>query len=173
MQFLGRQGIEIRGKDELESNFYQLLKLQSKDDALLACHLGDGLKYASHDIQNETFALVANEIIRDLLNQIGENYKSLICDEHTDIANKEQVTLCFRWMDSELVAHEDFVSFYEIPNIAADTIVSVIKDALIRLNLPLDKCRGQSYDGASNMMGKKSGMATKIRKLQPKAYITH
>lgn len=173
LQFLGRQGIAIRGKDELESNFYQLLKLRSKDDALLACHLDDGLKYASHDIQNEIFALMANRVIRDLLNQIRENYYSLICDEYTDIANKEQLTLCFRWVDSDFVAYEDFVGFYEIPNIVADTIVSVIKDALIRLNLPLDKCRGQCYDGASNMMGKKSGVATKIQELQPKAYITH
>ena len=37
----------------------------------------------------------------------------------------------------------------------------------------LENCRGQTYDGASNMMGKKSGVATQIQKDQPKAIITH
>ena len=173
MQFLARQGIAIRGDNEQESNFIQLLELRAKDDSVLVRHLNDGLKYASHDIQNEIVALMANEVIRDLLKKIGESYYSLICDEYTDIANKEQLTLCLRWVDNELVAHEDFLGFYEIPNIAADTIVSVVKDAPTRLTLSLDKCRGQCYDGAGNMLGKKSGVATRIQELQPKAFVTH
>ena len=116
---------------------------------------------------------MANELIRDLLRQIGDNYFSLICDEYTDISNKEQLTLCLRWFDSDLEAHEDFVGFYQIPNIGADIITLVIQDALIRLPLSIDKCRGQCYDGANNMFGKKTGVATRIQELQPKAYPTH
>ena len=41
--------------------------------------------------------------------------------------------MCLRCVDNELVAHEDFLGFYKIPNIAADTIVSVVKDALTDL----------------------------------------
>ena len=33
--------------------------------------------------------------------------------------------------------------------------------------------RGQTYDGASNMMGHKSGVAKQIREIQPKALETH
>ena len=55
----------------------------------------------------------------------------------------------------------------------SDTIVHAIKDILLRLNLSLQNCRGQTYDGASNMMGKRSGVATQIQSLQPKAIITH
>ena len=43
----------------------------------------------------------------------------------------------------------------------------------MRFNLSLQHCRGQTYDGASNMMGKKSGVATKLIVEQPKALITH
>ena len=173
LQSLAGQGIAIRGDNEQESNFLQLLKLRAKDDGLLASHRDGGLKYASHDIQNEILSLIANEVIRDLLKQIGENYYSLICDEYTDIVYNEQLTLCLRWVDNELVAHEDFFGFYKILNIAADTTVSVVEDALARLTLSLDKCRGQCYNGASNMLGKKSGVATRIQELQPKAFITH
>ena len=68
---------------------------------------------------------------------------------------------------------EDFFGFYELTNIKSDTIVHAIKDILLRSGLSLENCRRQTYDGASNMMGKKSGVATQIQKDQPKAIITH
>ena len=39
--------------------------------------------------------------------------------------------------------------------------------------ISLEKCRGQCYDGASNMLGKKSGVAKQILDIQPKTYVTH
>ena len=45
-----------------------------------------------------------------------------------------------------------------------------IKDVLLKLQLSLVNCRGQCYDGASNMMGHKTGVAKRIQDLQPKAY---
>ena len=123
----GCGGGRIRDDNEQESNFLQLLKLRAKDDGALASRHDGGLKHASHDIQNVILSLMANEVIRDLLKQIKENYYSLICDEYTGIANNEQLTLCLRWVDNELVADEDFLGFYKIPNIAADTIVPVVK----------------------------------------------
>ena len=39
--------------------------------------------------------------------------------------------------------------------------------------MTLDLCRGQCYDGASNMLGKTSGVAAQIKQLQPKAEVTH
>ena len=44
----------------------------------------------------------------------------------------------------------------------AETIYSVIKDLLIRCEIPLQLCRGQAYDGAANMLGKRSGVAARI-----------
>ena len=68
---------------------------------------------------------------------------------------------------------EKFLDFYEIPNISSSTIVSVLKDILTRYNLTLDLCRGQCYDGASNMLGNKSGIAVQIKNLQPLANYKH
>ena len=76
-------------------------------------------------------------------------------------------------MDENLNAFEDFINFYLLENIKSDTIVYVIKDILIRMNLSLSNCRGQTYDGASNMMGKKSGVLTHILAEQPKAVDIH
>ena len=95
-----------------------------------------------------------------------------MCDEYTDVANKEQLSFCLRWIDENLCAREDFLGYYELPNIKSDTIVAVIRDCLIRFELPIQNLRGQTYDGASNMMGKRSGVAQQILKDQTKALAT-
>ena len=116
---------------------------------------------------------MANHVIRDLVSEIRGGFFSIICDEYTDISNQEQLTICIRWVNKELQAHEDFLGFYNVPDIGAETIVSAIKDVLLKLQLSLVNCRGQCYDGARNMMGHKTGVAKRIQDLQPKAYPTH
>ena len=46
-------------------------------------------------------------------------------------------------------------------------------DKIAALSLSLNECRGQCYDGASNMSGNNSGVAVKIQEEQPKAFATH
>ncbi|CAB4030796.1 zinc finger MYM-type 1-like [Paramuricea clavata] len=151
------------------------MKLRGRDDPALLELLKKrgGDKYTSHDIQNEIIEIMAHEVQRDLIKDIGTGFFSIIADEYTDIGNKEQLTLCFRWVDEQLDGHEDFLGFYNIPNIASETIVQAIKDSLIRLQLSLSQCRGQCYDGASNMLGKKSGVAKQIQECEAKALPTH
>ena len=36
-----------------------------------------------------------------------------------------------------------------------------------------NQCRGQCYNGASNMLGKKSGIAKQISDIQPRTVVTH
>ena len=45
-----------------------------------------------------------------------------MCDEYTDVSNKQQLSMCVRWIDDSLNPHEDFLGFYELPNIASYTI---------------------------------------------------
>ena len=81
------------------------------------------------------------------------------------------MTLVLRWVDKMLSAHEEFIGLYLVENIKSNTVVAVIKDILLRLNLRLSRCRGQCYDGASNMTGKKNGVATEILKLEERALL--
>ena len=78
-----------------------------------------------------------------------------------------------RWVDDDLNVHEEFIGLHEVPTIQTDVLVAVIKDFLLRLNLSLNKVRGQCYDGASNMAGIRNGVAKKIRDEEPRAVFTH
>ena len=157
IQFLGRQGLALRGDESDEnSNFMQFLKLRSKDFLKLKEWLEKKTeKYTSHDIQNELLKLMEHQILRDLTDEMRDSFYATICDEYTDISSKEQLALCFRWFDELFNIHEDFLRFYQLENIKSDAIVSAIRDVLLRTQISLDNCRGQCYDGASNMLGKK------------------
>ena len=54
-----------------------------------------------------------------------------------------------------------------------ESITKIILDCLTRFNLPLNRCRGQCYDGASNMSGKHTGVSTQIQRKEPRAMNIH
>ena len=145
LQYLCREGQAIQGDTGLESNCFQLTKLRGRDDSRLVDWMKKkNDKYMSHEIQNEIITIMAHQLLRDIVKDIGSNFFSIIVDEHTDIGNKEQSTICLRWIDDQLEVHEDFHGFYNIPNIQSTTIVQVIKEALIRLQLSLTNCIGDN-----------------------------
>ena len=78
-----------------------------------------------------------------------------------------------RWVDNVLEAREIFIGLYEINDIESITLIKVIKDVLLRLNLSLANIRGQCYDGASVMTGHKNVVAKCIQDIKPRAVLTH
>ena len=135
IQYLGRQGQPFQGNEDEESNYNQLIHLCAKDHPeLLTWSKKKKDQYTCHDSQNAIIKLMSHNILRE----VGDNIKkakwfSILADECRDIANKEQLTICLRWVDDDLEPHENFIVFYEIPNINADTIFSTIQDCLIRI----------------------------------------
>ena len=90
----------------------QLFKLRSIDFPKLKEWLKKKTeKYTSHDIQNELLMLMAHNIFRDLTDEMRDSFYATICDEYTDISNKEQLTLCLRWVYEIFNIHEDFLGF--------------------------------------------------------------
>ena len=60
-----------------------------------------------------------------------------------------------------------------VDNIKADTPVTVIKNVLIRLNIPLSNACAQCFDGAKKMCGIKNSVSNKILSENPGAFFTH
>ena len=181
--FLARQGLAMRGNwvpsnsldcaggSEFNSNFHQLLLLRSKDDP----HITEILerkthKYTDHSIQDEFLKLIS----RDHLHQIEENIKgagyfAIECDEVTDSSNREQVIVCFRWVDNAFEPHEDFMGLCSVADITAQSVFQVVRDAVIRMNLSMNMCRAQCYDGAANM----KRVATMVKEIEPRSLYLH
>ena len=81
------------------------------------------------------------------------------------------MVVAYRWVDNDLNVHEDFIGLYAPPDITATTIVSAIQDTLARLNLALNKVRGQCYDGASTMRGLPNGVVKQSQDANPEPFI--
>ncbi|XP_061173672.1 zinc finger MYM-type protein 1-like [Saccostrea echinata] len=172
LKFLARQGIALRGdKDEKNSNFNQLLMLEAKRDPQLQEWLQRKTnKYVAPDIQNEILQVMGLQVLRQIVAFIkSSEFFSIMADETRDISNKEQLVLCIRWVDQNFTAHEDLLGMYCLPDIGANSITLAIKDALLKFDLPISKVRGQCYD----MAGSKTGVATQIHALEPRALYIH
>jgi hypothetical protein len=176
MKYLARQGQPLRGHgDESDSNFMQLLRLRAEDDSRITDWIEKKTdKYTSPEMQNELIKTMALQVLRKIVVSISATpFFTIMIDETTDVANKEQVVVCIRWVDENLESHENFIGLYEVGSTQAAMLVGVIRDVLVRLNLSVQKIRGQCYDGASAMSGARNGVATQIQQLEGRAVYTH
>ena len=108
-------------------------------------------KYTSAAIQNECLEVMALHIVRQICKDVAINgFYTIMADECTDVSNKEQFTICLRWVDGNLADHEDVLGLYTVGTIEADSLIKAIFDVVVcRAGLSLNNCRGQCYDGAS------------------------
>lgn len=178
LKYLLRQGLAIRGHSNSdEGNLDQLLLLRKDDIPEFDVYLR-AKKYLSPEIINEQIQLMANQLLRSLLddikaNQCGHPFFAIIADETRDTSGLEQLSISLRWVDQTYEIYEDFIGMISVERTDASTLKSVILDCLIRCNMPISTCCGQAYDGAAVMAGHLTGVAVQILRIEPKALPMH
>ena len=127
----------------------------------------------SKTIPNELIFFCAEEIVTGIIPELTESRVfSILADEFTDCSNTEQMSFVIRYVDKSCQIREEFIQFLECESGTSGPelylkIVNVIR------NLGLEVGRGQGYDGAGNIAGKKSGVSSRILKLNDKALYVH
>lgn len=114
VQHVARQGQSLRGHTEESGNLYQLLKLMvEEDDPILLKWLTDRTTaYASPKSQNEILSIMANMIIRGIASDIRSPALvqfSVIMDGTQDFSGVEHESVRLRYVDHDLVPHEQFI----------------------------------------------------------------
>ena len=180
----GKQNIAFRGHDDADSslstnkgNFKAILEYRALGDPVLHQHLAMGPKnaqYTSAKTQNEVILICRTLILQKIADEVKENdLYSIICDECTDSANKEQLSLSVRYVSREKVC-KSFVGFFELDEgVTGAAVADAIETAIAECHLDPTKLRGQAYDGASNMTGKYKGCAAIIQQKYPQATYSH
>ena len=64
-----------------------------------------------------------------------------MADEITDSSNEEQFVICLRWVDHDLVTHEELVGLYAVDNFTSESLVNSLKDVLLRMGLSVQNCQ--------------------------------
>jgi len=73
-------------------------------------------------------------------------HNGFMADECTDVSNKEQFTMCLRWVDEYLVDHEDLLGLYKVDAIDTGSLIDATNNVLIkRAALSYSQCCGQCY----------------------------
>ncbi len=189
----GRQNIALRGhrdnaldvERDVDSttnhgNFLALLNFRiDAGDTVLENHLSSAARnatYTSNTIQNQIVTVLSDQVINHIVEKVrSAKWYTVIADEVTDVANREQLTIVLRYVDSTTyVVREDLVGFFECDlGISGLHLATKITSTLKELGLDLSYLRGQSYDGAGNMAGSVKGTAALIRKDFPLAIYVH
>ena len=144
----------------MNSNFHQLLNLRAQENPEIIEWLRKrDEKYTSSEIQNELLEAMAPGMMREISANIqNATFFTTMADETADVSNKEQ--LCIRWVDDCFVIHDYFIGMHPLERANADQVVAILKNALLRINLNIQRARGQCYDRAATKAGDKTGVAT-------------
>lgn len=70
LKYLARQGMPIRGHDDNEGNYHQLLQLHSADVEGLRCWLSHRGNWLSHDIQDELLKIMSLDVLCKIVDRI-------------------------------------------------------------------------------------------------------
>ena len=76
-------------------------------------------QYMSADIVSEQITIMGQTVLRRLLNNITKTspaWFSILADEATDVANREQFNLSIKWVDEHYVVNEAPVGLFFLPD---------------------------------------------------------
>ena len=187
--FCGRQELPLRGHrddgsllaDYPQHNdgvFRAALRFRmDAGDADLAAHLSSAranATYLSWETQNEIINACGSILTRQIAAEVcSAKFFSILVDETTDSATKEQCSLSVRYVTNGEV-WERFMAFCDLQgDMTAASIASAVVNKLMELEMDVSMIRGQGCDGAAAMSGRVNGVQAEIKKLSPAALYIH
>ncbi|KAK3086416.1 hypothetical protein FSP39_018175 [Pinctada imbricata] len=145
-------------------------------DYLNTLKKGDNVNYTSQRTMQDILQCLSEQIRTPILDDLKESrYFSLLIDETTDIAVLKQMTILVRFLKSEPKPklHTHFLCLKDLPDGKADTIMAALKTFFANNEIPTRKLIGLGSDGASVMVGRKTGVATQLKSTNPELINVH
>ena len=128
----------------------------------------ENAKYTSRRITTEFLQVMGEQVEQEKLNDLlASPVFSILIDETTDIAVINEMAIYARFIDSDAHVRTVFLKIVELANGCAETIEAALMAYLEEQSIPLSRLVGFGSDGASVMIGKHSGVATRLKNKQP------
>lgn len=182
VKFLAQRGMPFRGDDDQlgsihNGNFLGIMELIAQFDPFLDSHLkehgnaGRGKpSYISSTIVEELIELMAGKVHAVIVSELKESkYISLSVDSTPDLSHADQLTVIVRYLLHGKPV-ERFMTFLQIESHTAESLACNLVKYFETQTTDLMDCRGQSYDNASKMSGRYSGMQARLRAINPLAF---
>ena len=149
------------------STFQGLVTLQVENgDIKLKTHRDQcpgNATYQSYARVAELLASISNILENSLLCSLKASpYFSLLADESTDVASKEELSVCAHWLqDSKPVEH--FLAIVQAKETNAEAITGYLMAFLQSKGIGFEKMHGIGFDGTSTVSCHRSGVQTCLR----------
>ncbi|XP_034088842.1 zinc finger MYM-type protein 1-like [Gymnodraco acuticeps] len=166
-------------------NLLSTIELMARYDPVLQRLIESKKKvhYLSPQTQNEIISLLSKKVQDTIITDIqNAEFYSIIMDTTQDISKVDQLSQVFRYVTiandengnpTEVKINESFLGFHAVTDQTAAGLEREILESMERKGILFGKCRGQGYDGASNMSGVYSGVQKHIRDKEPNAVYIH
>ncbi|KAL9663657.1 hypothetical protein QQ045_019048 [Rhodiola kirilowii] len=181
-RFLLNQGFLFRGHDESEEsnnqgNFMELIKYtaslnQSINNVVLGKAHGNN-QMVCPKIQKDIVHCFSQEVIRRIIEEIGDDVFPLLGDESSDVSYKEQMVVILHFVDKYEIIKERFIGVIHVKHTSSMNLKSAIDSLFSEYGLSLKSVRGQGYDGARNMKGEFNILRALISQENSSAYYVH
>jgi len=146
-------------------------------------HLGlEEMKYLNHRspcVVREMLLVVGQVIFNSILQKLhNANFWGLLCDDVTDISVKEQFVCFAQFFDSECgVLHTDFLFVENVlkdsDSANAATLFTLLTNKMTELNMEINKVSSLVSDGASVMLGSRTGLAARLKEVNCRIISIH
>lgn len=186
--FCCQQGLALRGHREIldhacleettanVGNFRALMVLLSRNNDIVRQKLTLGPKKATwlgHEIQNSLISFLADKVRLMIKRELqSAQLYTVMADETKDISKSEQLSLVLRYLFNGNT-YERFISFTKCDELNSEAIFSYIIAGLKEMDLDVNNCVSQCYDGASVMSGCNTGVRKRFSEVNPKAVYIH
>ncbi|XP_075425226.1 zinc finger MYM-type protein 1-like [Ascaphus truei] len=174
MRFLIHRGHTFQGHESIEEGLFELLKLLGQDNELFRHWLMTNQNFTSAEIQYEIIGLMSHEIISLITKDVnqGSMYYSVIIDSIQN-SDTQQLSLCLRYLDSDMQSQEDFIGFLEPMEETGTSAANLILDLLARHSLPIDLLRGIAFEGTAGSSLCYMESCALLKQKQPLAMFVH
>lgn len=167
---LARQGLVFRGDDDdTEGNFQQITRLVSRHNPALKHWLESKdmrpfrATYMSGKSQNEFIQLLADAVRDSTAAEVSDaGIYCVMADTTPDVSNKDQLAVAVHYLDKDGTPAERLVQVKEVTDKTGEGLAQEILSSIAESKIDKDMLRFQTYDSASNMLGRYNGAQKKL-----------
>lgn len=180
------RGHRVGGLDSYDGNFLSQVKLLAHYDDVMKQIVdmpSGSITYLSPTIQNQLIQCLGEKLRIELISKINSSpFYSIMLDTTQDITKIDQLSIIIRHVciirnenqhPINFNISETFLGFYDLKDHSAEGMTDQVMNILREMNIPIQKCYGQGYDGASVMSGVYNGVQSRIKRIQPHAEYVH
>ena len=137
------------------------------------------LNHRSPGAVREMFLVVGQVVFNSILQKLhNAKFWGLLCDDVTDISAMEQFVCFAQFFDSECgVLHTDFLFVENVlkdsDSANAETLFTLLSNKMAELNIEINKVSSLVSDGASVMLGSRTGLAARLKEVNSRIISIH